>query len=80
MRVPGGSTFFTVTLLDRGSDLLVDRIDALRAAVRRVWGLKPSHIDAWVVLPENMHTVWTLPEGDVAYSARRQAIKMGFQG
>jgi len=78
MRVPGGSYFFTVNLLDRRSDLLVSRIDVLRTVVRRVRRLRPFHVDAWVVLPDHMHVVWTLPEGDVAFSARWQAIKMGF--
>jgi putative transposase len=62
-RVPGGTFFFTANLLDRRSDLLVEQIDALREAVRRVRARTPFHIDAWVVLPEHMHCVWTLPEG-----------------
>jgi len=33
-RVPGGTCFFTVNLLDRRSELLVTHIDALRDAVR----------------------------------------------
>ena len=35
-RVPGGTFFFTVNLLDRRSDLLVTQIDRLRDVVRRV--------------------------------------------
>jgi putative transposase len=49
-RVPGGTYFFTVNLLDRRSDLFVTNIEALRAAVRRVRASAPFHIDAWVVL------------------------------
>jgi putative transposase len=33
-RVPGGTFFFTVNLLDRRSDLLVTQIDALCGAIR----------------------------------------------
>ena len=33
-RVPGGTFFFTVNLLERRSHLLVDRIDALREPSR----------------------------------------------
>jgi putative transposase len=29
--------------------------------VRRVRVLAPFRIDAWVVLPDHMHAVWTLP-------------------
>lgn len=77
-RVPGGTYFFTVNLQDRGTTLLVDQIDLLRASVRRVRGLRPFHIDAWVVLPDHMHALWTLPEGDAEYPFRWQAIKMLF--
>ena len=46
-RVPGGTFFFTVNLLDRRSNLLVAQIDALRDAVRQVRARAPFHIDAW---------------------------------
>src|SRR5260370_40426548 len=42
-RVPGGTFFFTVNLLDRRSNLLVTNIDALRDAVRRVRARTFSH-------------------------------------
>jgi putative transposase len=77
-RIAGGTYFFTVALADRRSDLLVREIDALRAAVARTRMLHPFHIDAWVVLPEHMHAVWTLPEGDAAFSARWTVIKRLF--
>jgi putative transposase len=51
-------------LLDRQSDLLVIQIEALREAVRQVRARAPFHIDDWVVLPDHMHCLWTLPEGD----------------
>ena len=77
-RVPGGTYFFTVNLLDRHRPLLVEHIGALRESVRRVRELMPFHIDAWVVLPEHMHVVWTLPECDADFPRRWQAIKMAF--
>jgi hypothetical protein len=40
-RVPGGTYFFTVNLLERNSTLLVAHIDALRDAVRT---RRPFHI------------------------------------
>ena len=36
-------------------------------AVRRVRSRTPFHIDAWVVLPDHMHCLWTLPEGDADF-------------
>jgi REP element-mobilizing transposase RayT len=66
-RVPGGTFFFTVNLLDRRSDLLVTQIQALRDAIRQVRLHAPFHIDAWVVLPDHMHCLWTLPAGDADF-------------
>jgi putative transposase len=77
-RVSGGTYFFTVNLNDRRSGLLVSHIDHLRAAVGRARELKPFHIDAWVVLPDHMHAVWTLPAGDSDFSQRWRTIKMAF--
>src|SRR5690348_9065376 len=74
-RVPRGTFFFTVNLLDRRSNLLVTRIDALREAVRHVRARVPSQIDAWVVLPDHLHCLWTLPKGDANFSGRWRAIK-----
>jgi putative transposase len=77
-RVPGGTYFFTVNLLERKSGLLVEYIDCLREAVRKVRLNQPFHLDAWVVLPDHIHCVWTLPEGDADYSSRWKAIKIAF--
>ncbi|TVO64763.1 REP-associated tyrosine transposase [Denitromonas ohlonensis] len=77
-RIPGGCYFFTVNLLDRDSDALVVHMDLLRNAVRKVRSRRPFHIDAWVVLPDHMHAVWTLPPGDSDYSGRWRAIKIAF--
>ena len=76
-RVPGGTFFFTVNLLDRRSNLLVANIDARRDAVRRVRARAPFHIDAWVVLPDHMHCLWTLPQDDANFPGRWRAIKTG---
>ena len=77
-RVPGGTYFFTVNLADRRSDLLVTHVDALRLAVRKVRAQRPFHIDAWVVLPEHMHCLWTLPDGDADFPGRWREIKKTF--
>ena len=77
-RVPGGTYFFTVNLLDRKSNLLVEKIDLLREVVKAVHKNKPFHIDAWVVLPNHLHCIWTLPPGDVDYPSRWKSIKTMF--
>jgi len=68
-RVPGGTYFFTVNLLERRRTLLVDHVDILREAVRHVRARHPFHIDAWVVLPDHLHGIWTLPPGAKAPSS-----------
>ena len=77
-RVPGATYFFTVNLLGRHSDLLVANIEPLREAVHQVRSRIPFHIDACVVLPDHMHALWTLPEGDSDFPGRWRAIKIAF--
>lgn len=77
-RVPGVTYFFTVNLRDRSSDLLIREIDLLRDTVRATKARHPFHLDAWVVLPEHMHCMWTLPEGDADFALRWKVIKFGF--
>jgi putative transposase len=76
--VSGGTYFFTVTLRDRRSRVLVDHVDLLREAFRDVRRERPFILDAIVVLPEHLHTVMTLPKGDADYSGRWRAIKSAF--
>ena len=77
-RVPGATFFFTVNLADRASSALVEDVEVLRAAVTEVRRARPFHIDAMVVLPDHVHAVWTLPEGDSDFSARWREIKTAF--
>jgi putative transposase len=48
---------------------------ALRAAITRVRAHRPFHIDAWVLLPEHLHAIWTLPADDADFSLRWAQIK-----
>ncbi|MCY1304666.1 REP-associated tyrosine transposase [compost metagenome] len=76
--IPGGTYFFTVTLRDRSSDLLVREIEHLRFVFARTKRHHPFRIDAWVVLPEHMHCLWTLPPGDADFAMRWKIIKTNF--
>jgi putative transposase len=77
-RVAGGTYFFTVTLRDRSSDVLVRHVGLLRDAFRKVRVERPFTIDAIVILPEHLHAVWALPDGDADYSGRWRAIRSRF--
>jgi putative transposase len=78
LRVPGGTYFFTVAAEQKGSTLLTDEIDLLRIVYRSVLREMPFRTDAIVVLPDHLHAVWTLPEGDADFSGRWQRIKALF--
>ena len=75
-RQPGGWYFFTVVTFDRRP--LFSRPDvraALRAAWRRVQTHRPFETFAVVLLPDHLHCVWHLPEGDDDYPTRWRLIK-----
>ncbi|MEW5944436.1 MAG: transposase [Pseudomonadota bacterium] len=74
----GGSYFFTVALADRSQRLLVDHVKALRDAFRQVKAGYPFELDAVVILPEHLHCIWTLPDGDADYPDRWRRIKTAF--
>jgi len=76
--VPGGSFFFTVNLVERKRSLLTDHISLLREAFRGIQQRHPFTIDAIVILPEHLHTVWTMPAGDADFATRWRLIKSTF--
>jgi putative transposase len=77
-RLPGGTFFFTVALANRRSTLLVDEIAHLRHAVGYVRNHHPFEIVAWVVMPDHLHAVWSLPQNDDDYAMRWRQIKAAF--
>ena len=78
-KIKGGTYFFTVNLQDRTQTWLIDYIDVLRSSVAQVKNKQPFMIHAWVVLPDHMHAIWTLPKGDDNYSGRWREIKKQFK-
>jgi len=74
--IPGGVYFFTVVTFERIPIFInEDRIEVLRQAFRKVMAARPFLIDAMVVLPEHLHCIWRMPEGDADYSTRWREIK-----
>ncbi|MEQ1636413.1 MAG: transposase [Methylococcales bacterium] len=59
----------------RNNHLLVEHIDLLRTAFRYVKERKPYRIDAIVIMPDHLHTIWTLPPGDADFSIRWNLLK-----
>lgn len=74
--IPGGTYFFTLATMERQPVLLKPEIRAaLRQAIDLTRERYPFRIDAWVLLPDHLHCIWTLPEGDDQYGTRWSLIK-----
>lgn len=72
----GSTYFFTVVAYERRPILCYPPIRSiLRLALQNVRARRPFDIDAWVLMPDHLHCIWTLPEGDADYSTRWAQIK-----
>lgn len=74
----GGVYFFTVNCLQRNNNDLLIRYINLKQVISKVKKTHPFKIHAWVVLPEHMHCVIELPDGDSDFATRWRLIKMLF--
>lgn len=76
---PEGSFFLTVVTYHRlpvFADRFAQRL--LGRALRKCQHDWPFEINAIVLLPDHLHTIWTLPHGDHRIGARWSIIKNGF--
>ena len=74
--VAGGTYFFTVVTYRRQHCLCDDDVRAaLRAGIEYTRERLPFAIDAWVLLPDHLHCIWTLPPGDADFGKRWGLIK-----
>ena len=73
---PGGTFFFTVVTYERKRWLCSEEVrQALRHAIKTVRKTRPFIMDAIVLLPDHLHCIWTLPDGDQDFSTRWRFIK-----
>jgi putative transposase len=77
-KIDGGVLFFTVAIADRSSDVLVREVDRLRLVYGLVTKRHPFETVAICILPDHLHAIWRLPEGDADYSLRWSVIKSNF--
>jgi len=77
--IAGGSFFFTVVTAER-RPVFASRaaVDLLRMAFRAVRSRHSFEMDAVVVLPDHLHCIWSLPEGDADFAMRWRLIKTWF--
>ena len=79
--ISGGTYFFTVVAQKRRLILTTETVRAaLREAIQQTRATLPFQIDAWVLLPDHLHCIWTLPQGDSNFSARWAIIKRHVSG
>jgi putative transposase len=77
-KLKGNVFFFTVVLSERPSNLLFTEIERFRRSYRTVQQRRPFETIAICVLPDHLHALWALPEGDADFSIRWNLIKSGF--
>ena len=70
--------FFTLVTYQRQPLLVEKNINRLRLAFKREMQKRPFTIDAIVILPDHLHTLWVLPENDNDFSTRWSNIKRFF--
>ena len=74
--VGGGTYFFTVVTFRRRTILCNDTVrSALCDAVRNKRMKHPFTIDGWVLLPDHLHCIWTLPQNDARFGIHWAIIK-----
>jgi putative transposase len=79
IKEPGATYFFTVVTYSRQKILcLPESRDALRTAVEATRASYPFTIEAWVIQPDHIHCIWTMPESDFDYSKRWSIFKRKF--
>ena len=72
----GGTFFFTVVAFHRKPIFTAPHFRlALRQSIHAIRQQHPFIIDAWVLLPDHLHCIWTLPENDNDFSTRWGKIK-----
>ncbi|MCK5113266.1 MAG: transposase [Phycisphaerae bacterium] len=77
--VPGGTFFFTAVTYKRQKIFFTPLARrCLRQAFQIVRRTRKFEVFAIVLLPDHLHTVWILPDGDVDYSIRWRHLKATF--
>ncbi|MFI5380391.1 MAG: REP-associated tyrosine transposase [Tepidisphaerales bacterium] len=76
---PGGTYFFTA-ITERRVPFLTTTLarDCLHSAITECRKTRPFDLVAIVLLPDHLHCVWKLPEGDDDFPTRWAAIKARF--
>jgi putative transposase len=78
-RIAGGTYFFTVVTFRRFPLLASSSaISVMQSSLEAVKTRHPFTVEAMVIMPDHLHCIWTLPEGDHDFSTRWRLVKAGF--
>ncbi len=75
-----GWTYFFTVVTYRRRPLFTNplAVDLLERCFSETQSVHPFTIDALAVLPDHLHTIWTLPDADADFSTRWKNIKAAF--
>jgi len=77
--IPGSTYFFTVVTFQRQKFLTKSKCrQILREVLDEVRQKHPFTIESWVLLPDHLHCMWTLPSEEANFSKRWGLIKAKF--
>jgi putative transposase len=77
--INGGTFFFTVVTYNRIPVFKNEpEIDLLKSCLTEVIQIHPFKIEAIVILPDHIHTLWKLPDDDNDFSTRWRIVKKKF--
>jgi putative transposase len=77
--IPGSWYFFTVVAHERRPILISELArKSLRTAIDATRAAFPFTTVAWVLLPDHLHCIWRLPDGDADFTTRWRLIKTRF--
>jgi len=78
-RTYGGTYFFTVVTYKRQQFLTDEPFRSiLRDSIETTRNQHPFTINSWVLLPDHLHCIWTLPDNDHNFSKHWGIIKARF--
>lgn len=76
---PGSSYFLTFVTNGRARIFTTSEVvEKFHSATRKVQSGRPFTIEAEVILPDHIHALWSLPNGDADYPTRVRLVKSYF--
>ena len=79
LRIPGGTYIFTLVTFDRMPVFNTEEsVALLKSSFRYVAIDHPFQMLGYVIMPNHLHCIWELPDGDDDYSGRWSLVKARF--